>query len=101
MAGYLYYHLDFSILSDDLFDRLCKQLLSDYANIRHRHKTIITYDHLTAGSLWDLTREDYPSMCRSAAVGLVYDHYGILLEGRLYTITLDDDRHMTYITTPR
>lgn len=73
IASYAYYHEDESLLSDLLFDRMCKQALERYAEITHPHKRFVSEDALRAGSLYHLRREDYPSVVEGACRRLVGD----------------------------
>jgi hypothetical protein len=68
MASYLYYHKNLSLFSDEYYDELSKELLSRWDQVEHRHKHLITKEHLIAGSLYTLKEEDYPEICKSAAL---------------------------------
>lgn len=70
MASYLYYHTNQSLLSDEYYDKLSKELLSRWDQVEHRHKYLITKDDLIAGSLFTLKEENYPEMCKGAALVL-------------------------------
>lgn len=78
ISSYLYYHCDFSILTDTLFDDLCGLLLKRWDSFTHRHMHLITNDDLEAGSLFALTESDYPAIVRNSALQLVLDHYGLV-----------------------
>jgi len=71
MASYLYYHNNQSLFSDEYYDELSKELLSRWDQVEHRHKHLITKDHLIAGSLYTLKEEDYPVMCKAGALLMV------------------------------
>ena len=73
MASYLYYHEDVSLLSDSLYDRLCKQLDAEWDSIDHRHKRLVDRASLTAGTGYTIPRDDYPQMTRSCAKRLAHD----------------------------
>jgi len=68
MASYLYYHKNLSLFSDEYYDELSKELLSRWDQVEHRHKHLITKENLIAGSLYTLKEEDYPEICKSAAL---------------------------------
>lgn len=72
IASYLYYHHDISIISDALYDELAKAMLAAWDELEHRHKHLITEDHLRAGSLYDLPASAYPLMTRGAAGQLLH-----------------------------
>lgn len=66
MASFAYYHRDEPILSDGLFDHLCKDLLLHWDTITHRHRTAVDQASLSAGSC--LLRENqFPLRARMAA----------------------------------
>lgn len=73
MASCAYYCGDgtFSVLSDGLFDRLCKDLLAGWEGVTHRHKPLIREDDLRAGSLNGLALSNYPTTVRAALFALV------------------------------
>ena len=50
MSSYLYYKEDKQVLTDDEYDALCKRLLSEWDNVQHMHKHLITKGDLTAGT---------------------------------------------------
>jgi len=72
MASYLYYHKpDYPpILSDHVYDRMCKYLLSNYDTIQHRLKYLIDKEDLSAGSLYKLGYNEYPYNIRLLAIEL-------------------------------
>jgi hypothetical protein len=71
MASYLYYQKDISMFSDVAFDRLCSKMLGEWADIRHRHKALITEDDLRAGSGFAI--QSYPALVIGAACWLAKD----------------------------
>ena len=73
MASLAYYCGDgtITLLSDGLFDRLCKDLLAGWESVTHRHKALIREDDLRAGSLHGLTVANYPTCVRSALFAVV------------------------------
>lgn len=71
MSSYAYYILDSPILSDILYDDLSKQLKQSWLWVEHRHQSFIKPDNLEAGSLYNLTEEEYPTMAKSAAIALI------------------------------
>ena len=71
MASYLYYHEDESLLSDELFDGLCKVMDARWGEITHVHKHLVERGDLSAGTGFTLALEDYPSIVKSAAERLI------------------------------
>lgn len=72
MAAYAYYVEDSPILSDQLFDELCKTMLKHWDEIEHFHKEYITKDHLAAGTFLG----KYPSRVEDALHSLKDIYYG-------------------------
>jgi hypothetical protein len=66
MASYLYYHRDFSLISDSLFDQICLTLDHRWDEIIHAHKHVIDRQDLAAGSCF-LGLDAFPSITRSTA----------------------------------
>jgi hypothetical protein len=62
MASYAYYVLDDPILSDAMYDSMSKQLLTQFDNISHYHKHLLSKDMLEAGSFLG----EYPSIISGA-----------------------------------
>lgn len=60
MASYLYYHRDVSMLSDDRYDRLCKELDAEWDSLTHDHKQYIDRSLLAAGTGYALPVDLYP-----------------------------------------
>lgn len=71
MAAYTYHIHNVSMISDGMFDHMCKKLLADWDKVEHRHKHLITQEDLRAGSLYRLKAVDYPSVTRCAAENLL------------------------------
>lgn len=66
MAAYAYYVEDRPILSDSIFDRLAKKMLSNWDQIEHFHKDLITKDDLKAGTYLG----EYPTRVKFAVTDL-------------------------------
>jgi hypothetical protein len=59
LSSYLYYIRDESVLSDEVFDKLCKLVLDK--KIKHKLlSSLITDDRMSAGSLFDVKSNQYP-----------------------------------------
>lgn len=50
MASYAYYEDDDPIISDSMFDRMSKRILTHWDEITHRHKEYLNIDMLKAGT---------------------------------------------------
>lgn len=66
-SSYLYYKLDFSILSDECYDEMCKEMLSKWESIEHMHKHLIDPEQLKAGTGYAIDFETLPERVKSAA----------------------------------
>lgn len=77
ITSYAYYHLDQSLVSDKVYDAICKLLLDemDQFNIEHPNMDLIDPAALRAGTAFHLKIEDYPSRVRSVAEGMVSGKY--------------------------
>jgi NAD-dependent DNA ligase len=62
MAAYAYYVEDDPILTDAQYDRLVKRMIESWDKIEHRHKELISFDALKAGSYLG----KYPSIVEGA-----------------------------------
>lgn len=67
MTSWLYYHRDISIISDTLYDWMCKELLVRWDTLEHRHKHLIDKGMLEAGTGFNLREDDYPGITIGAA----------------------------------
>lgn len=63
-SSYLYYHEPHrpSLLSDEVFDKMCKHLLENYDTIPKHSKLahLITKDNLQCGSFYNILQHEYP-----------------------------------------
>lgn len=67
MAAYTYERLNESIISDGLFDSLCRNLCRYWDKVEHRHKCLIDHKSLTAGTGLAVNMRKLPAIIRSAA----------------------------------
>ena len=65
MASYLYYKKDETVISDELFDQICKKILANWKDIEHPHKKRIKRGDLEAGTGYAIKK--YPSIVMSSA----------------------------------
>jgi ABC-type uncharacterized transport system YnjBCD permease subunit len=72
MSSFIYYYHCSSLISDDLFEGICKWLERNIDTIEHPHKHLITHDMFAIGSAFALSYKDYPLRVRSAAMALLF-----------------------------
>lgn len=70
MSCYAYYELDRPLISDGLFDHLCRKLEARWESVSHPHKGLITLDHLRAGTGVGIS---YPERTKGAATYLLWE----------------------------
>lgn len=75
LLSYAYYQLDESLCTDSFFDKMCKWMLDNYADLEHEHKHLVTKEMLKAGSGFNLKEVDYPSRVRYSAPVLIKQMY--------------------------
>ena len=77
ILSYAYYHLDVSLVSDALYDRVCRDLLLAIRSsaVDHRHLSLCDVDALEAGTAYRLRSEDYPSMATHCAKQFILEGY--------------------------
>lgn len=66
MASYLYYQLHISVIQDEEFDDLCRELLPLWDTFEHQHKYLVTKDDLESGTGYAI--KEYPLMVQGAAL---------------------------------
>lgn len=67
VLSYMYYHLGRSIVKDEDYDRLARELLAGYDTFTHQHKHLVTKSMLKAGTGFNIRAKDYPQMVIGAA----------------------------------
>lgn len=67
MLSYLYYDLGEGLVSDEFFDRLCKDLQAHWEEIDHQHKRVVDFESLAAGTGYYL---QYPLRVKCSATAL-------------------------------
>ena len=77
ILSYAYYYRDVSLVSDELYDRICKNLLTALGSfdIEHRHMGLCDLSALEAGTAYHLYSKDYPSMAVSCADQFIKEGY--------------------------
>ena len=68
MASYIYYILHRSVMPDEEFDQMAKDLLQNWDTFEHQHKSLVTLADLEAGTLYSLSEKNYPGMVVGAAL---------------------------------
>lgn len=72
MASYAYYVLDESLLTDEEYDKLCKDLYDKWDTIQHQDKDRVEREALRAGTGYQMTAGDYSSRVKGAADHLIW-----------------------------
>lgn len=67
--SWLYYERDLSVVSDALFDKLCRDLRAEFPQLAHPHKHVVDPEALTAGTGFYLSGH-YPPIIPGAAMRL-------------------------------
>lgn len=69
ILSYAYYFLDVSLVSDGLYDRICKDLLASLEafDVDHRHMALCDIEALEAGTAFHIKKTAYPGMAVSCA----------------------------------
>lgn len=70
MASYLYYEWDISLISDGLYDEICKYLDANWDKIEHWHKHLVDREALRAGTGFQIDFSNLPSRITGAATHL-------------------------------
>jgi hypothetical protein len=71
MHSWLYYECDLAVVSDGLFDKLCRDLLAEFPTLTHTHKHLVDPTALTAGTGFYLSGK-YPEIVKGAASALYW-----------------------------
>jgi hypothetical protein len=77
ILSYAYYLYDESLVSDAFYDHLCASLLDalDQFLIDHHHAHLCDVEALRAGTGHHLREEDYPSITKDVAQGMMLGRY--------------------------
>jgi len=71
MTSFLYYQMNRSVITNDDYDRLCKELLAGWRTGKHQHKHLVTADDLRAVTGYAI---EYPRMVIGGAMTLLDRH---------------------------
>ena len=69
IAAWAYYVGDVPLLSDAMFDEICRALDAEWNDVEHRHKHLVDRSWLAAGTCL-LARNLYPASVRGASAHL-------------------------------
>jgi hypothetical protein len=77
ISSFAYYILDESLITDDLYDRICFLLADglDSFTIEHHHMDLCDMDALHAGTCYHLTADQYPAIVQDVARGFIEGRY--------------------------
>ncbi len=66
ILSYGYYIRYDNLIPDTTYDLMMKTLLDHFDEVEHQHKHLITKEDLSAGTLYSLGVDDYPSIVKGA-----------------------------------
>jgi len=78
--SYLYYELDTAVISDCFYEEICRWLQREWPRVAHRHKDLIDFGSLAAGTGYYL--KDYPGLVEGAAKDLVHTLNALTKKGK-------------------
>ena len=73
MYSYAYYKENESLITDSEYDQICQDLITNWDNITHWHKPLLSLESLKAGTGYDIAK--YPNRVVSAAIALIKENY--------------------------
>ena len=68
MFSYAYYKENESLITDSEYDQICQDLITNWNNITHWHKPLLSLESLKAGTGYDIK---YPPRVVGAAIALI------------------------------
>ena len=72
MFSYAYYKENESLIPDSEYDQICQDLITNWDNITHWHKPLLSLESLKAGTGYDIAK--YPNRVVSAALSLIKEN---------------------------
>ena len=72
MFSYAYYKENESLITDSEYDQICQDLITNWDNITHWHKPLLSLESLKAGTGYDIAK--YPNRVVSAALSLIKEN---------------------------
>lgn len=73
MCSYLYYILFESVVPDEEYDKMAKDLLDGWHDFEHQHKHLLSKEALKAGTMYHLGEGQYPGMAIGGAMKWLED----------------------------
>ena len=73
MYSYAYYKENESLITDSEYDQICQDLITNWNNITHWHKPLLSLESLKAGTGYDITK--YPNRVVGAAIALIKNRH--------------------------
>ena len=71
MYSYAYYQENESLITDSEYDQICQDLITNWNNITHWHKPLLSLESLKAGTGYDIK---YPPRVVGAAIALIKEN---------------------------
>ena len=71
MFSYAYYKENESLITDSEYDQICQDLITNWNDITHWHKSLLNLESLKAGTGYDIK---YPNRVVSAALSLIKEN---------------------------
>ena len=71
MFSYAYYKENESLITDSEYDQICQDLITNWHDITHWHKSLLNLESLKAGTGYDIK---YPPRVVGAAIALIKEN---------------------------
>ena len=71
MFSYAYYQENESLIPDEEYDQICRDLITNWNDITHWHKPLLDLESLKAGTGYDIK---YPNRVVTAALSLIKEN---------------------------
>ena len=71
MFSYAYYKENESLITDSEYDQICQDLITNWNDIKHWHKSLLNLESLKAGTGYDIK---YPPRVVAAALSLIKEN---------------------------
>lgn len=75
MSSYGYYQKDESLLSDPVYDKMCKYILDNWENLNHKLKYLVPKESLHAGTGFNIPFYSFPYGFINIIEGLIKEMY--------------------------
>lgn len=77
MSSLLYYQHDLSLVTDGMFDDICRNLDTHWDDLEHMHKHVVDREAVRAGTGYYINMENCPLMTQAAASHMAKVEWGI------------------------